>query len=191
MSENKGLMRNVDAILTTKESVAKLAEYMLDDEVSDLDKLMDMSKLKTVVKIVDELYKLKAVKEAIGEAVESLTEDGKQPIHTDFGQTITCATTYTKYVYTKCEHPVLDLFTTIEELLKSDIKVIKKELNTIPQYGTREIVLRPAALMEVFESIIIAVQDVMDALAESDGIIEVNAPLKLQTRGLKLERSKI
>jgi len=191
MKKNNELMHNVNNIIGVKQSVAKLAEYLLDDEVSELDKVMDMAKLKTVSKIIDEVYKLKPVKEAIGDAVESLTQDGKQKIHTDFGYNITYAATYTQYKYDNCNHPVLDLFTTIEELLKSDIKVIKKELNTIPQYGQREIVLRPMALMEVFESIINAVQDVMDSLSEEGGIVTVNAPLKLQTRGLKLEKSRI
>ena len=187
IDNNNKVQNNVIAISKNDIFDIEIAEYITSDEVSTLDKIMYVGRLKAIASTINGVLKKKSVKEAI-EAAADIEIVGREPIRTDFRRLISYGVTKTDYVFDDCEHIGYDFINNINLMFKDYLTGVKTELKAIPQGTDKRIVIESAELITLLKTVMDTAQDVIDQIDETDGVVKVNAPLKLQSSSLKIKK---
>lgn len=136
----------------------------------DLDPLQVAVAFKRIQKIMDAVCGTKGdkeVKDAIAVETQRYSTKGKVPA---FGAMVEYCPTYTKYYYSKCNHPEWDELTKIIRNCKARLKELEGELRKLPPEGEEQIIPKlPKLVYEI-----------------SAEIVHVDSPTKSQTWGTKI-----
>ena len=136
----------------------------------DLDPLHVAVAFKRIQKIMDAVCGTKGdkeVKDAISVETQRYSTKGKAAA---FGAMVEYCPTYTKYDYSKCNHPEWDELTRIVRNCKARLKELEGELRKLPPGGEEQIIRKlPKLVQEI-----------------SAEIVHVDSPTKSQTWGTKI-----
>lgn len=165
----------------TKDIINDLAEKIVSGEVNAC---YTGVVLKRMAKVVEELYKLPAVKEKIINETKKYIE-GTPKGEKIFGANILYCATSTSYDFKDCGHIVLNELNKIKKQVEEEIKLIEDELKLmIPTKSTMEIVDGKFGIKDTTKEVVISKMPSL-VWETNDDVIRVKPPLKMQGFGLK------
>lgn len=140
--------------------------------------------LKRMAKVVEEVYKLPAVKNKIVDETKRYIE-GTPKGEKIFGANILYCATSTNYDFKECGHIVLDELYKIQEKVEEEIKLIEAELKLmIPTKSTMETKDGVLGIKDTTKEIVISKMPSL-VWETNDDIVRVKPPVKYQRMGLK------
>ncbi len=141
--------------------------------------------IKRMAKIAEEILKNKAVKDAIYKETEKYIQGGEKNI---FGASISISPTYTFYDFKDCGHVQLNELYSIQEQVKECIKNIEDELKLM--VSTKSTLINTDGILGIKDTSKEVVINGMPyfEFKSCDDIVRVQAPIKVQSIGLKYNR---
>ena len=146
------------------------------------------------------MFKNKAYRESVKEALDYTNRGDDTPLELN-GSILKYMATYTAYDFTNCNHPVLFYIENINQMLKEYIKETKKELQAIKQPtdgyengepviigGSKKIIIDIDEVKRTLGQIVEMTEELISGITDEDGIFTVNAPVKIQTMGIKITK---